>query len=237
MVQPAHIVGLLCMLACTADATPREKPSGEPDTETATSPNAPTYAESIARISARREAMTAADDVESFIVASVDRLSRYWLGTTWALGAPQTSIPQVGQVNCGTFVGNILRDVGFNVNVRKLQRQPAQLIIQTFVGKKRIKKFSNAPMKKFLAATREMGPGLFIIGLDFHVGFLIVDDDEDKTVRFIHASYETRTVVDELAAEAAPIIDSKYRVIGKLLTRTNIRDWLRGNRIEVKGNW
>jgi hypothetical protein len=89
-------------------------------------------------------------------------------------------------------------------------------------------------MEKFLTSVREMGPGLFIIGLDFHVGFLIQTDTD---LRFVHASYETETVVDESAAEAMPITSSKYRVVGKLLTDSNIEDWLDGRRIKVKGNW
>jgi hypothetical protein len=79
-----------------------------------------------------------------------------------------------------------------------------------------------------------MGPGLFIIGLDLHVGFLVQTDDD---LRFIHASYETETVVDEAAATATLIVDSKYRVVGKILDDDNVRDWLAGRRIRVKGNW
>jgi hypothetical protein len=79
-----------------------------------------------------------------------------------------------------------------------------------------------------------MGPGLFIIGLDFHVGLLHQTADD---VRFIHASYVTRTVVNESAATADPIVRSKYRVVGKILTDGNVRDWLDGDRIEVQGRW
>ncbi|MCP4449614.1 MAG: hypothetical protein GY811_30435 [Myxococcales bacterium] len=151
-----------------------------------------------------------------------------------ALGSPQTSTPQVGKINCGTFVGRILSDAGFNVNVRKLQRQPSQLIIKSFVSGSRIRKLSNKPMKKFLASVREMGPGLFTIGLDFHVGFLLQTDDD---LRFIHASFETETVVNEDAATAMPIVTSGYKVVGKVLSPANIRSWVGGEKIAVKGNW
>ncbi len=172
--------------------------------------------------------------IELELIDSVHALTRHWLGTRWALGAPQTTTPQVGKVNCGTFVGRVLHDVGFNVNVRKLQRQPSQLIIKSFVGGKRIRKFSNKPMKKFLASVRDMGPGLFIIGLDFHVGFLLQTDDD---LRFIHASFETETVVDEDAATAVPITTSGYKVVGKILSPSNISSWLNGSAIQVQGDW
>jgi hypothetical protein len=168
------------------------------------------------------------------ITAAVRGLARHWLGTRWGLGPPQASAPGDGKINCGTFVGTVLRDAGFVVDVAKLQRQPSQLIISSFVGRERTRKWSNASMDRFLADVRAMGPGLFIIGLDFHVGFLIQTEDD---LRFVHASYLTRTVVDEPAAAARPITDSKYRVVGKLLDRHNVRDWVEGNRIRVKGKW
>ncbi|MBL4634058.1 MAG: hypothetical protein JKY56_09300, partial [Kofleriaceae bacterium] len=124
--------------------------------------------------------------------------------------------------------------MGFRVHVKKLQRQPSQLIIKSFVGGKRIRKFSNASMKRFLSSVREMGPGLFIIGLDFHVGFLLQTKDD---LRFVHASYETLTVVNQDAASAMPITSSNYKVVGKLLTKGNIDSWLGGKTIAVKGDW
>ncbi len=174
------------------------------------------------------------DIARTELISSIETLTRHWIGTRWALGAPQTTTPQQGKVNCGTFVGRILHDAGFEVNVKKLQRQPSQLIIKSFVGGKRVRKFSNATMKRFLASVREMGPGLFIIGLDFHVGLLLQTDDD---LRFIHASFETETVVNEDAATAMPITTSRYKVVGKILSPANVRSWLRGDTIVVKGRW
>jgi len=241
-------VVVLMLGACGACSGERAAPAApaaaapvsvEADVERAEAPPArPSYDEAKRAIERRRRELAAGgaaeDEIEREIIASVYDLSRYWLGTRWGLGAPQTSEPQVGQINCGTFVGTVLRDAGFNVKVSKLQRQPSQLIIESFVSGDRVRKYSNASMEKFLASVKEMGPGLFIIGLDFHVGFLIQTDAE---LRFVHASYETGTVVDEAAADATPIVSSKYRVVGKLLTRRNIDDWLSGARIRVKGNW
>ncbi len=204
----------------------------------------PSYSEAMEQIQDRREELAKnyrksptselQAQVQAEIIASVEQLSGYWLGTRWALGAPQTSTPQKGKVNCGTFVGRVLRDAGFEVRVRKLQRQPSQLIIKSFVGRKRTRKFSNRSMKKFLASVREMGPGLFIIGLDFHVGLLLQTEDD---LRFIHASFETETVVNEDAATAMPITSSRYRVVGKILSPANIKSWLGGDTIVVKGSW
>jgi hypothetical protein len=202
------------------------------------------YQEAIERISQKRKALAKQWSrapskplqraIEGELVDAVGQLTQHWLGTRWALGSPQTTLPQIGKVNCGTFVGRVLHDVGFNVEVRKLQRQPSQLIIKSFVGKDRMRKFSNKPMKTFLASVREMGPGLFIIGLDFHVGFLLQTSDD---LRFVHASFETETVVNEDAATAMPITTSNYKVVGKILSPGNIASWLKGSKIQVRGDW
>lgn len=172
--------------------------------------------------------------LEAELIAAVRRLARHWLGTRWGMGLPQTSTPGAGKINCGMFVGTVLEDAGFVVDVNKLQRQPSELIIDSFVGGARKKRFSNASMNRFLAGVKAMGAGLFIIGLDNHVGFLVQSKD---ALRFVHASYVTGVVVDEPAATAVPIVTSKYRVVGKILSPANLDAWLRGARIEVKGSW
>jgi hypothetical protein len=215
-----------------------------PDSVQADPQERPSYAEAVGNMKERRTllakkwrakrtpALEQAATEE--LLKGVEALTSYWLGTRWALGSPQPTKPQKGKVNCGTFVGRVLNDAGFQVRVKKLQRQPSQLIIKSFVGGKRVRKFSKAPMKKFLSSVREMGPGLYIIGLDFHVGLLLQTEDD---LRFIHASFETETVVNESAASAMPITSSQYRVVGKILSPANIRSWLGGDTIEVKGSW
>lgn len=173
--------------------------------------------------------------LERALVAQMDGLFSHWYGTTWGLGGPQTQTPGSGKINCGMFVGRTLVDAGVNVRHKKLQRQPAELIIKSLVPKRLIRRFRRKPMPTFLEGVRAMGPGLYIIGLDFHVGFLKVEDDGD--VRFIHASYVTKTVLDEPAAQAVPIKTSKYRVVGKLFAPELLSKWRAGRRVKVLGRW
>ena len=168
-------------------------------------------------------------------VDSVLRLSRFWLGTRWGLGLPQIQRPGDGRVNCGTFVGRLLADAGFRVDVRKLQRQPSALIVRTFAPPERIQRFWHAPLPAFLAAVEAMGPGLFIIGLDLHVGLLVRRPGGE--LRFIHASILTASVVDEPAADALLIGASAYRVVGKALGARNLESWLTGQPIAVVGDF
>ena len=168
------------------------------------------------------------------LAGNLKTLASYWVGSSWGRGIPQSNTPQVGKVNCGTYVGTLLGDIGFVVNIKKLQRQPSQGIIRSFVRGKRVRKFSRSTMKDFLASVKEMGPGLFIIGMDLHVGVLIQTDSE---LLYTHASSETGKVVIERAADAWTIQSSNYRVVGKILSPAVLRKWLRGKRIEVKGKF
>jgi hypothetical protein len=166
------------------------------------------------------------------ITNSVTRLALHWIGSDWGRGVPQSNEPHTGKTNCGTFVGAILRDAGFNLDIKKLQLLPSQAIIGTFVKGKRVKKFIGVEMPTFLEGVREMGPGLYIIGLDQHVGLLVQDD---KELRYFHSSIETGKVASELAAEAWTIQASRYRIVGKILSPQNLRDWLGKKPIAVPG--
>ena len=170
--------------------------------------------------------------LEAALLARVDRLHQHWLGTRWGLGMPQTRVPHTGKINCGMFVARVLRDAGFRLNVWKFNRQTAADAIRSVASKRARRYFHDAPMDKFLARIKKMGPGLFIIGLDFHIGFLRQTEDD---LRFVHASYIDKKVVDEPAASAIPIVTSRYRVVGKILQADMLSAWLARRRIKVMG--
>lgn len=196
------------------------------------------YAEARAAIElqrhsfAQRQTEDQQEAVAAFIVSSVETLSTHWLGTRWGRGIPQLAEPGEGKINCGTFVGTILNHAGFRVNVKKLQRQPSQMIIASFVPPSRRRKLVGVSMDRFVSTVRDMGPGLFIIGLDLHVGLLLQTDTE---LRFIHSSIMPGWVVNEDGSNAPLIEDSNYRIVGKLLGQGNIASWLRNRPIIVKG--
>ena len=132
------------------------------------------YSEITATASALTSSKAEDADLEKALLAHMEAILGAWYGTTWGLGAPQTKTPHEGKINCGMFVGRTLVDAGFNINASKLQRQPAELIIKTLVPKSHIKRWRNKPTEAFIEGIKEMGPGLYIIGLDFHVGYLLV---------------------------------------------------------------
>ena len=84
-----------------------------------------------------------------------------------------TRTPGEGEIACGTFVVFTLQDMGFQIPTRMAQ-QPSENIIKNVIGTTTIKRFSNhAPMEDVIAWIQQEGEGIFLVGLDIHVGFII----------------------------------------------------------------
>lgn len=182
------------------------------------------------RSAPRRERV---ERLRPYLLGRVDAIHKRWLGSRWGLGMPQSTQPHLGKTNCGLFVAVVLRDAGFNLPIWKFNRQASYHAIRSVAPRRMIRYFRRAPMSRFLAEVKKLGPGLFLIGLDFHIGFL--RQGKKGGLRFVHASYESHKVVDEAAATAGPIVSSRYRMVGKILQPQMLRWWLARKRIHVLG--
>jgi hypothetical protein len=153
-----------------------------------------------------------------------------WLGTTWNFyGA--SSIPGQGEIACGYFVAATLHAVGFNVKISLKDKNkrhytlaglPSEQIILKLVDEKSIRRFSNRPIAEVKETIKEMGPGIYLIGLDQHVAYLVWDGSGDVMAWHAKPGHE---VVLEKPEEAPFISESKYRIIGKLDGRS-VSIWL-----------
>jgi hypothetical protein len=155
-------------------------------------------------------------------------IAPFWLGTPWDFnGATET--PAVGTIACGYFVTTVLRDAGFNLERVLLAQEPSETIIMNLVGSGSVRRFSDAPFDDFIRSVEEWGHGLYMVGLDIHVGFIVYDTDG---IFFIHSSYrEPLCVVRERAEESSILAASHYRVLGKLTGDDElIVKWLTGER-------
>ena len=124
-----------------------------------------------------------------------------------------------------SFVENTLRDAGFIVSER-LSQQPAELIIRNMVSPDQIRRFRNKELDDFLGAMRLGGDGLFIVGLDNHVGFLLVKSDKCYFIHSMPYLYVTR-----MNPRYSPSMrSSAYRVTGKLFQGPMVKKWLLGKR-------
>lgn len=148
-----------------------------------------------------------------------------WIGTTWDFyGA--SSIPGEGQIACGYFVAATLYAVGFNVKISLVQEKkrhyrlaglPSEQIILKLVDNGSIHRFSNRPLSEVVETLKDMGPGVFLIGLDQHVAYLVWDGQ--GPVLAWHAKPGFAVALEDPANDPY-IAESKYRVLGKLDQRS-----------------
>lgn len=146
-------------------------------------------------------------------IASTITLLPYWYGTSWDFYGTSTT-PQQGKIACGYYVTTVLQDSGLAVERNKLAQQASENIIKSLTDEPHIKRFSNRPFDEFISEVNKMGAGLYIVGLDFHVGYLWHDGEQ---MYFIHStSYPFRGVIEEPANTSHNLKNSKYRVVGKI---------------------
>ena len=148
----------------------------------------------------------------SFIV-SITTLLPYWYGTPWDFnGASKT--PQQGHIACGYYVSTVLRDAGLDIERNKLAQQASENIIKSLTDDAYIKRFSDQSIDDFLSIVDEWGAGLYVVGLDYHVGYLWHDGQQ---MHFIHATgLPPRSALSEPAETSPALTNSRYRVIGKI---------------------
>ena len=154
----------------------------------------------------------------------------YWYGTKWAFhGTTQT--PRKGSIACGYFVSTTLEQSGFKLPRIKMAQQAASVIIKSLCLPSSIKTYTNMPdLERYL---RDKPNGLFILGLDKHVGYILKQDDK---CYFIHSTVaQGRKVVKEDLMQAKVVNRSKIKMIGDLTGNDAIiKAWIEGKFLALK---
>jgi hypothetical protein len=156
-----------------------------------------------------------------------------WYGTDWAFHGTSTK-PGEGAIACGYFVSTCLLHAGFKVERVKLAQQASQKIIETLMAKTERDIFAGGkPMEKVREYLKKEGDGIYIVGLDSHVGFISVSGED---MVFIHSSYyePDSFVKSEKIDSKNPLSDSQYRVFGKMFSDEMMVGWLTGREYFVK---
>ena len=153
-----------------------------------------------------------------------DSLFSHWYGTPWSFNGT-SRVPKQGSIACGYFVTGILSDAGFQIPRVKWAQSASEPVIIKIASN--VQRFHNQPMSKLIDYLNKQGDGLYIVGLDYHVGFIVKRYND---YRFIHSSYYQPEigVMSEPIEGRNPLNDSKYRVIGKLLDTEMTRNWVNG---------
>lgn len=144
----------------------------------------------------------------------VEEIFPAWMGTPWGLGRDSDAARphQSGKVvGCSYFVTAVLENAGLVLESRRRFAQAPALWIERALlpSGATVHRFGSLPAPELRRRLLALGPGLYLVGLDVHVGFLVVGAGD---VRVIHASYTTpRVVVDEPLATSAVIANSRPR--------------------------
>jgi cell wall-associated NlpC family hydrolase len=183
-------------------------------------------------------------EASATFLAAADQLIEPWLGTPWGLGSNSTARRphEPGMtVGCSYFVTSVLQGAGVALDNRYHFAQAASLKIQRSLvggGRKAVHRFLSIPPAELADKIAALGDGLYLIGLNIHVGFVRVKDGD---VRFIHASYTGGQVVsDEPLATSQAIANSQPAgyFVSPLVTRDGLADdwlverWLRGDTVK-----
>jgi hypothetical protein len=183
------------------------------DSSTEILSNYPKTIDSITTIKKKLKNKDLAEKGSIFTQLITKRVFSYWYGTKWGFYGT-TEKPNDGKIACGYFVTTTLRDMGYPINRVKLAQFASEKMITSLISESNIKRFSNTDMNSFEKELKRNGKGLFIVGLDNHTGFLLIDDKENY---FIHSSgaYPYKVVKDILSK--SPILKkSKYKIVGKI---------------------
>ncbi|UOQ96201.1 hypothetical protein MUN81_13160 [Hymenobacter sp. 5317J-9] len=156
-----------------------------------------------------------------------------WEGTPWTFYGASWE-PRRGSIACGYFVTTSLHDAGLHLQRTLLAKQASEVIIKNLTSEAHITRYWGVPQADFVRQVRALGPGLYVLGLDFHAAFLRVSDN--GAVQMVHSSYVGPGTVVREAADSSGALPSKYRVVGKVSEDDAfVRRWLLGQSWPVRG--
>lgn len=163
-----------------------------------------------------------------------------WLGMPWGLG-PSSTPTRPHQpdtvIACGYFVSSTLENLGLKLGTRFSFAQAPALHAQRSLAPapRDLHVFFSIPGDELARKIAALGEGLYVIGLNNHIGFVDVRGAE---VRIVHASYTGEQVVtDEPLATAEVIANSRaagYFVTPLLQDDRLIEHWLRGEAVPLQ---
>lgn len=172
-------------------------------------------------------------DARVVLEKALPAMMRCWLGTPWDFNGTAKG-PGAGKIACGYFVATVLKDAGFQLDRYQLAQQPSENILRSFLPKESCDLSVGKEYEAFAAEVERRDPGIYIVGLDTHVAFLVVGGEG---FRFVHSSGSRPwCVVDEGRAEAAVLRRSSWRMLGNLTQASAVlRRWLKAEKIVVRG--
>ena len=134
-----------------------------------------------------------------------------WKGTPWDFNGTTTE-PKQGEIACGYFVTTILQAMDLSINRQKLSTCASSEMMKSLVPDQKLKILNYLSYPSFNDSLTHLGKGVYIIGLDFHTGF-IVNDGHDNW--FIHSNYIQRKGVTKetvMSSDALKVSKTRWMV-------------------------
>ncbi len=167
------------------------------------------------------------EEITNFWVRSIGiELYSHWKNTPWDFNGTANR-PEGGAIACGYFVTTILRDMDYKLDRNKLAICASSVMMKALTPFQKIKNISSLSYTDFNDTLSKWGKGVYIIGLDFHTGFIINDGLDNW---FIHSNYIKRKGVSkELVLNSSALRSSKTRWLVSLTNDNNfLNKWLKG---------
>ena len=154
-----------------------------------------------------------------------------WNGTGWDFNGTSNQ-PGEGVIACGYFVSTPLKHCGFELNRYRIAQQYATVIIKLLCPERPPKRIGHNNVKGLVTYFEGQPNGLYIIGLDNHVGFI---HKQGGAVDFVHSNYiEPAVVTREPVATSRAIKASQNYVVGYFLPNSStVNKWLLGTSFVV----
>jgi hypothetical protein len=145
-----------------------------------------------------------------------------WYNTPWTFHG-HSQMPREGSIACGYFITTTLQDMGFNIPRIKWAQQTSEYLTKKISTD--IKRFYKRPMGEVIEDIKSRGEGLYVVGLDSHVGYIYY---HNGSMNFVHANYyRPKTgVMSEPLTGRTPLNDSKYKIIGKIFDKEMVGNWI-----------
>lgn len=160
----------------------------------------------------------------------VDTIFPFWYDTPWDYnGITQT--PGKGKIACGYFVTTTLRDMGFKLERARLAQQASANIIKSVCGEGKTKVIGHNDMDALETYLLSQKDGLFIMGLDNHIGFI---HKQGELLYAIHSNGVSGSmkVVKEPIRTCKLMLKSKAYYIAALTANSNTHaKWVRKEKI------
>lgn len=157
----------------------------------------------------------------------------FWYGTEWDFNG-YTAIPGKGEIACGYLVSTTLRDVGFKLNRYHLAQQNGLYAALSLQKKDEIitlRGLTSTALKEKMIGQLKAKAGLYFVGLDNHVGYILIHNED---MYFIHSDYISDKVRIE-PAETSMAFNSSIYVIADITHNDElISKWIKGETIPIK---